>query len=205
MQLFSVSPCSGSITCVESNGRYSSGWPLLVLITLSVAYLVGVFIVQRGLTGRTLGSMLFAFTVVGVDGLPLGISRATLRSVAGAVDYLPCCVPIVGIVTITATPSHQRVGDLAAGSIVVDSRGLAPTPSASASAGATSSEAAMRPIAPGEQLPQRPPTATPGAPPQPPGPLWDPSRQAYVLWDESNGGWLQFDEPTQQWVRISGI
>jgi hypothetical protein len=145
--------------------------------------------------------MLFAFAVLGEDGHPLGIGRATLRSVAGAVDYLPCCLPIVGIVTISATPNHQRVGDLAAGSIVVDARCFAPSTPPPPSA--TGADDATRPIAPGEQLPHRPPTATPGAPPRPPGPLWDPSRQAYVLWDESNGGWLQFDQTTQQWVRIS--
>lgn len=206
-QLFGLSPCSGNATCLASDGRYSDGWPVVVLITLSVIYLVGVFIVQRGLTGRTIGSMLFAYSVLGEDGRPLGIPRALLRSVAGSVDYLPCCVPIVGIVTIGATPSHQRVGDLAVGSIVVDARRAGT---------ATDSEGAqneyhgthmnsIRPVATDETLPSHPPTAVHDAPPRPPGPLWDPTRQAYVLWDETNRVWLRFDDDTQQWFRIDGL
>lgn len=196
--------CGGDATCVELDDRYAQGWPLLALIALCLAYLIGVFVLQRGLTGRTLGSMLFAFAVLGQDGRPLGIGRATLRSVAGAADYLPCCIPIVGIVTIGATPSHQRIGDLAVGSIVVDARPRSGGGDPHLTDAATTGhDVVSRPVVPGERLPLRPPTSTPGAPPRPPGPLWDPSRQAYVLWDERNGGWLQFDEATQQWMRIT--
>lgn len=202
-QLFDVSPCSGNLTCLESGGRYSDGWPVVVLISLCVIYLVGTFIVQRGLTGRTVGSMLFAFAVVGEDGRPLGIPRALLRSMAGSVDYLPCCLPIVGVVTITATPSNQRVGDLAAGSLVVDTRPADPSSGRSAAIDTHPERIETRgPIAADEQFPIRPPTVHGGAPPQPPGPLWDPSRQAYVLWDEADGCWLRFDDAAQRWVGI---
>ena len=204
-QLFGASPCSGNASCLSSNGRYSDGWPVVALITIAVIYLLGVFVVQRGLTGRTLGSMLFSFLVLGQDGRPLGIPRALLRSVAGAVDYLPCCVPIVGIVTIGATPLHQRVGDLAAGSLVIDARrgifvGDSDTHETNGIAGAR--DGSIRPVKAGEQMPGQPPTAQVGAPPRPPGPLWDPTRQAYVLWDEVNECWLMFDEAAQQWFRI---
>jgi hypothetical protein len=174
-----------------------------MLITLAVSYLILVFILQRGLTGRTVGSMLFAFAVLGQDGRPIGVGRAVLRSLAGAVDYLPCCIPIVGIVTIGATPSHQRVGDLAAGSIVVDARRGDHHPDPAVAVAQVTPGIGFRPIEPGESLPPRPPTSTPGAPPRPPGPLWDPGRGAYVLWDERDGGWLQFDDATQRWERIT--
>ena len=206
-QLFGLSPCSGNATCLASDGRYSDGWPVVLLIALSVIYLIGVFILQRGLTGRTIGSMLFAYSVVGEDGRPLGVPRALLRSVAGAVDYLPCCVPIVGIVTIGATPSHQRVGDLAAGSIVVDARrtGTSTDSDGTRNEHPGTHTDSIRPVAPGEQLPSYPPTAANDAPPRPPGPLWDPTRQAYVLWDEANRCWLRFDDGAQQWFRIDGL
>ena len=83
-------------------------------------YLVGVFVIQRGLTGSTLGTRLLGIVTVGHDGQPIGPVRALWRSVAGIVDYLPCCVPIVGIVTIFATTGHRRVGDMAAKSLVVE-------------------------------------------------------------------------------------
>lgn len=212
-RLLDANPCSGDATCLASDGRYSSGWPVVVLILLSVMYLIGVFVVQRGLTGRTIGSMLFAYAILGEDGRPLGIRRALLRSVAGAVDYLPCCVPIVGIVTIGATPSHQRVGDLAVGSLVFDSgrgshRGQPAETRPDGNRIETSIDTprtAARPVDPGEQVPSHPPTATNDAPPRPPGPLWDPSRRAYVLWDDANRCWLRFDDSAQQWFRITDI
>lgn len=203
-----VSPCSGDGTCIRLNGTSASGWPLAVLIALCVLYLVGVFVVQRGLTGRTIGSMLFMFEVVGEDLRPIGVGRAALRSLAGGIDYLPCCLPIVGVVTIAATPSRQRVGDLAAASIVVDARrnrsgagnghandtGTGNTPSAP--------ETGQR-VGVHEQFPERPPTVSAHAPPRPPGPLWDPSRQAYVLWEEIQSRWLIFDSSLQQWIVLS--
>ncbi len=202
-EVLGISPCSGNATCLRLNGEYADGWPLVVLIALCASYLVGVFIVQRGLTGRTVGSMLFMFEVVGEDHRPLGVGRAALRSLAGAVDYLPCCVPIVGIVTIAATPTRQRVGDLAAGSIVVEARRntehsgappspIPPTPSNQQQPG--------RPLSADESLPPRPPTMAAQLPPRTPGPLWDPSRGAHVLWDDAGSRWLVFDVNRQLWV-----
>jgi uncharacterized RDD family membrane protein YckC len=203
-----ISPCSGDGTCFRMNDTYANGWPLVVLIAMCALYLVGVFVVQRGLTGRTIGSMLFMFEVVGEDLRPIGVGRAALRSLAGGIDYLPCCIPIVGVVTIAATPSRQRVGDLAAASIVIDARrnrsgsgngsgndtGIGNTPSAP--------ETGKR-VGVHEQLPSRPPTVTAHAPPRPPGPLWDPSREAYVLWDEAGERWLIFDSSLQQWIVLT--
>ena len=201
--MLGISPCSGDGTCFEANGRFASGWPLGILLVLSVVYLVGVFIVQRGFTGRTVGSMLFMVEVVGEDHRPIGVGRAALRCLSGAVDYLPCCVPIVGIVTIAATPSRQRIGDLAAGSIVVDAR-RSPSTRDSAVVVTEPGVGARRPVEVHEPLPVRPPTESAQAPPVPPGPLWDPSRRAYVLWDDHNDQWLVFDEATQQWVMLHG-
>ncbi len=199
-----ISPCSGDSTCFRANNSYAHGWPLVILLALCAVYLVGVFIVQRGLTGRTVGSMLFMFEVVGEDLRPIGVGRAALRSLAGGIDYLPCCIPIVGVVTIAATPSRQRVGDLAAGSIVVDVRR---NKSSSANGSGTGTEPSTpetgQRVGVHEQLPLRPPTVAAQAPPRPPGPLWDPSRQAYVLWDEANDRWLIFDASSQQWIVLT--
>ena len=101
-------PCEGRGLCTNVNDRYVQGWPMVVLTLVWVAYLVGVFVVQRGLTGRTVGTMLTGVVVVGDDGRPLGVGKGLLRSVAGVVDYLPCCLPIVGVVTILASPGHDQ-------------------------------------------------------------------------------------------------
>ena len=112
--------CTGRGLCTNLNDRYVSGGPMLVLILISLAYLIGVFVIQRGLTGRTLGTMAVGLITVGEDGTPLGAGRALLRSIAGIVDYIPCCLPLVGIITVLAAPRHRRVGDMAASSCVVD-------------------------------------------------------------------------------------
>lgn len=196
-RLFAVSPCGGDAICLDVGDRYSNGGPLVMLIAIAAVYLLAVFVLQRGLTGHTLGSMLFGFAVVDEQHRPLGINRALVRSVAGAVDYLPCCLPVVGITTIAATPSNQRVGDLAAGSIVIDL--LRPSLPWSASPDESTDGASRPRIGRDETLPSRPPTPSADAPPHPPGPLWDPTRGVYVLWDDTIGGWLWFDDTAQQW------
>lgn len=198
-RFFGVDPCGGQAICLSAGDTYAEGWPVVMLVVLAVVYLVGVFIVQRGLTGRTVGSMLFLLEVVGEDRRPIGINRALVRSVAGAVDYLPCLFPIVGVTTIIATPSRQRVGDMAAASIVIDARSPAIEPQEDTD----HLPAGAGPIRPDEVIPDRPPMMGGDGPPTPPGPLWDPSRQAYVQWDPQHGGWIVYDATRQQWLRLT--
>ncbi len=112
--------CDGRRLCASFGHRYVDGGRRAVLQLVMLAYLVGVFVIQRGLTGSTLGTRLLGLVTVGHDGRPIGPLRALWRSVAGIVDYIPCCLPIVGIVTIFATTGHRRVGDMAAKSLVVE-------------------------------------------------------------------------------------
>ena len=127
---------------------------MAILMLVWLAYMVGVFVLQRGLTGRTIGTMLTGVVVVGPDGRPLGAGKALLRSVAGIVDYLPCCLPIVGFVTVLVTKGHRRVGDMAADSYVIGAEGFG------------------RPVTlPGPPQPVLPPAPMPdGYPAQPPLP-----------------------------------
>jgi uncharacterized RDD family membrane protein YckC len=119
--LYGTNACDGRSFCTNVNDRYVDGWPLAILVLVWIAYLVGVFVLQRGLTGRTVGTMLTGVVVVGPDGRPLGAGRALVRSVAGVVDYVPCCLPVVGFTTVLVTKGHRRIGDLAADSYVVGS------------------------------------------------------------------------------------
>jgi uncharacterized RDD family membrane protein YckC len=129
-----------------------------------VAYGVGVFVLQRGLTGRTVGTMALGLAVVDIEGRPIGPGHAVVRSVIGLVDYLPCCLPLVGIITIFTTTAHQRVGDMAARSYVIDSlRAGEPV--------LVPGRPAFHPAAPGH-LPAPPVGWTP-----PPGPASSPARQ----------------------------
>jgi uncharacterized RDD family membrane protein YckC len=68
--------------------------------------------------GRTVGKALLGISVVSVDGTPVTFLAAVIRNVVRLVDSLPG-VYAVGIIAVLATSRNQRVGDLAAGTLVV--------------------------------------------------------------------------------------
>ena len=198
------------------NDRYVAGGRWLVLTLVWLAYLVGVFVFQRGLTGRTVGTMLTGVAVVGPDGRPLGPAKALLRSVAGVVDYLPCCLPLVGFVTVLASPGppaggrhggrqlrrrQPRGSAVRSSSPVRRCPRLPPWPHPTGTRRNRRSPAAppVRPLAPGSPGTERAgrvPVA-PGAGAR--GPVWDPERRAYLQWDPTRQQWLQFEQATQTW------
>jgi uncharacterized RDD family membrane protein YckC len=204
--------CTGRSFCTNVNDRYVAGWSLAILVGVWVAYLIGVFVLQRGLTGRTVGTMLTGVVVVGPDGRPLGAGKALVRSMAGIVDYVPCCLPIVGFTTVLVTRGHRRVGDLAADSYVVGSERFGepvvlpgPPPLPQAPVPMPDGYPAQPPVPPGAQPPLAwtpQPTTTPPPPATPhpgTGPAWDPERRAYLQWDPARQQWLQFDQSAQEW------
>ena len=161
----SSSVCDGrGIRCASFGHRYVDGVRRFALQLVALAYLVGVFVLQRGWTGSTLGTRLLGIVTVGADGRPIGAGRALLRSVAGIVDYLPCCLPLVGIVTIFSTKGHRRVGDMAAHSLVVDRPHLG-SPILVPGLDDPSAGVTPTPVpAPAPPAPAGPPSAGPGGP-----------------------------------------
>jgi hypothetical protein len=82
--------------------------------------------------GQTVGKRLMKLRVVRADGRPAGMREVGVRTILRVVDNY-----LVGLIVMLATGERrQRVGDLAAGTIVVDASGLAvapaPTPAADA-------------------------------------------------------------------------
>lgn len=90
---------------------------LLFLLVTLVVYL-GYFVVLEGLSGRTLGKMLWDIEVVRIeDGGPPDPGRAALRALMFlTVDGL------AGMFVILASSRHQRLGDMAANTLVVRRR-----------------------------------------------------------------------------------
>ena len=88
---------------------------LLFFLFVNLVVYLGYFAVFEGLTGRTLGKALCGIEVVRVeDDGPPGLGRATLRALMFlAVDGL------AGVFVILATSRHQRLGDMAANTLVV--------------------------------------------------------------------------------------
>jgi uncharacterized RDD family membrane protein YckC len=94
---------------------------------LFLAFLfTAVFLVQFGYdvlfetlaSGRTPGKRWLGLRVVRVGGGPVGFVASALRNVLRIVDSLPGFY-LVGILAVLSTSKNQRLGDLAAGTIVV--------------------------------------------------------------------------------------
>ena len=75
-------------------------------------------------SGRTLGKGVMGIAVIRVDGGPITFLAAVIRNVVRFVDALPGTY-FVGIASALLTKRAQRVGDLAAGTIVIHRRPVA--------------------------------------------------------------------------------
>ncbi len=93
-----------------------------------VAILVGLFLVFYGYPigmeaaggGRTLGKRALGLRVLTIEGGPVGVRHATIRALLGLFDYwLPAPGGLVALAFALTTTNSQRLGDLAAGTIVV--------------------------------------------------------------------------------------
>ncbi|MCC6509231.1 MAG: RDD family protein [Pirellulaceae bacterium] len=92
-------------------------------------------VMETQFNGRTVGKMVFGLRVISADGRPINGSQAALRNLLRLCDFMPpltltLLVPdapplnliptcMVGLVAMTLTGRMQRIGDLAAGTMVV--------------------------------------------------------------------------------------
>src|SRR5690606_6755930 len=53
-----------------------------LLSVLQLAYMIGIFVVMRGLTGATPGTLALGIRTVNAEGRPIGIGAGFIRSVA---------------------------------------------------------------------------------------------------------------------------
>jgi uncharacterized RDD family membrane protein YckC len=99
----------------------------VMLLVLVFLIFVGYFPLFEGLwNGRTPGKRLQRLRVVRTDGQPVTWAPVLVRNALRLVDILPTYY-MAGAITILLTKRSQRLGDLAAGTIVVRERPL-PTP-----------------------------------------------------------------------------
>jgi uncharacterized RDD family membrane protein YckC len=68
--------------------------------------------------GRTLGKRLLHLRVVDARGLPVGPAQSMVRNVVRVLDLMPAGG--LGMLCALCDPAHRRLGDLAAGTIVVE-------------------------------------------------------------------------------------
>ena len=100
-------------------GRPFGPWALAVLLLAAFALYYGYFAVFEALwAGQTPGKRVVGIRVIGVSGRPLSPFEAILRSLVRIVDQMPGFYA-VGVLSIFFTSRNQRLGDLAAGTVVV--------------------------------------------------------------------------------------
>jgi uncharacterized RDD family membrane protein YckC len=96
-------------------GRVGAGLFFLILFLGEWFYPV-LFEVYAG--GATPGKKLVGLAVVHDDGTPVGWSGALLRNLLRFADFLPAAYGL-GLATMLVHPQFKRLGDLAAGTVVV--------------------------------------------------------------------------------------
>lgn len=121
----------GIAEAVFGFGGFVPDWAGLLLILLLVfawqfGYPIGFETLRRG---RTPGKALLGLRVVTVEGAPVGFRHAAVRAVVGLFE-LTGTVGVPAILTSLISARGQRLGDLAAGTLVVRERRSRATPQA---------------------------------------------------------------------------
>ncbi|MGA2273441.1 MAG: RDD family protein [Bryobacteraceae bacterium] len=103
-------------------GHLNQDWATAIAVILYFAISVGYGIVlEWRWHGQTLGKRVMGLRVVDAQGLRLQLSQVILRNLLRLVDMLPA-VYLVGGVACFCSRNCQRLGDLAAGTIVARER-----------------------------------------------------------------------------------
>jgi uncharacterized RDD family membrane protein YckC len=134
---------------LQAFGRLGQGLMLIALFLLEWFYPVAFEVLDQG---QTPGKKLVGLRVIRADGAPVGWSRSTVRSLLAFADFLPCGFA-AGLVTMALGRWSQRLGDLAAGTLVVhlEPRPPQPIPAADAPAALEAAIPLPLPLSPAEQ------------------------------------------------------
>ena len=149
-----------TILAASLGGIFGSGeLAILIEIILGFILLAGYFLVSEAAwNGQTLGKRAARLRVVGDHGEPVTLGQAAIRNLVRIVDFLPVFYAI-GMLTLFINGRGKRLGDFAAGTLVVRDRervslydlssapaGAVATPQPAASIWATPASAAATPL-----------------------------------------------------------
>jgi uncharacterized RDD family membrane protein YckC len=113
-------PLAGSQGGLQaSNGSFRAeltGVPFLVAVVAWLAYMT----LAEATVGASLGKLLVGVRVRRADGGRVTVAGAAVRNLLRLIDALPYFIPyLVGGVAVARSPQRQRLGDRAAGTVVV--------------------------------------------------------------------------------------
>jgi uncharacterized RDD family membrane protein YckC len=118
-----------SVILVPSLGRFSSTaskWVIAAFIFVPFSLYWGYFTLFEAFGhGQTPGKSITGIRVIQQTGRPIGLFESMVRNLIRVIDWLPGFYG-VGVVSIFVTRRQQRLGDLAAGTLVIHERGVDP-------------------------------------------------------------------------------
>jgi len=88
-----------------------------VMIVTTVLWIL-YFTILEGTSGQSLGKRIMHIRVVREDGAPMDLATAFIRNLLRIIDYLPTLY-IFGIIMILISNERQRLGDMAAKTVVI--------------------------------------------------------------------------------------
>lgn len=94
----------------------------LIILTQFLIFFGYWFVLEAFQGGRTLGKRALGIRTVMRGGYPLTLSAALIRNLVRIVDMIPPPYFAVGLIAMSLSRDYQRLGDLAAGTIVVRDR-----------------------------------------------------------------------------------
>ncbi len=102
---------------LTETGFNVKGLPAVVVIGATLLLFFVYLFLLEGLAGATPGKFILGLSVKTVDGAPCGVGRALVRNILRVVDAIG--VYLVALISALVTKKKQRVGDLAAHTVVV--------------------------------------------------------------------------------------
>jgi len=109
----------GALGALSGN---NAGIALVASVILGFIVVWGYYPVSEAVwSGKTVGKYAFGLRVVGDQGEPIQVSQAVVRNLVRIVDFLPFFYGI-GIIALFWNGRGKRLGDLAAGTVVVRER-----------------------------------------------------------------------------------
>ena len=114
---------SGRIALLDDGGpSWDRGYSLAVLLPMAIIYFGYHPILEIAMRGSTPGKRMAGVRIVTRTGDIPGAGALLLRNVFRLIDSMPFGIYVVGLVTVMFTAQHVRIGDLAAGTLLIIDR-----------------------------------------------------------------------------------
>jgi uncharacterized RDD family membrane protein YckC len=111
------------LPAIGAFSRISQQWAVALVLLIIFLLNWGYFTLFEAFwNGRTPGKRMVRIRVIQRSGRAIGLFESMARNLVRYIDQFPFPLHVVGVITMFVTSQHQRLGDLAAGTLVVRER-----------------------------------------------------------------------------------